>query len=115
MLNLPLYMLQRITALLMAPLVLGHLAVMIYAVQGGLSAAEILGRTQGSVLWFLFYGTFVVAVAIHGAIGLRTIAYEWGGLQGRALGLFMWIVGLGLFTLGARAVWAVTFASGPSI
>ena len=115
MLNLPLYMLQRITALLMAPLVLGHLAVMIYAVQGGLSAAEILGRTQGSVLWFLFYGTFVVAVAIHGAIGLRTIAYEWGGLKGRALGLFMWIVGLGLFTLGARAVWAVTFASGPSI
>lgn len=115
MLNLPLYMLQRITALLMAPLVLGHLAVMIYAVQGGLSAAEILGRTQGSVLWFLFYGTFVVAVAIHGAIGLRTIAYEWGGLKGRALGLFMWIVGLGLFTLGARAVWAVTFASGSSI
>ena len=56
MLTLRLYMLQRITALLMAPLVLGHLAMMIYAVQGGLSAAEILGRTQGSILWFLFYG-----------------------------------------------------------
>jgi len=48
MLNLRLYMLQRITALLMAPLVIGHLAVMIYAIQGGLSTAEILGRTQGS-------------------------------------------------------------------
>ena len=66
MLNLRLYMLQRITALLMAPLVFGHLAVMIYAIQGGLSAVEILGRTQGSALWFLFYGTFVEAVAIHG-------------------------------------------------
>lgn len=112
MLNLRLYMLQRITALLMAPLVVGHLAVMIYAIQGGLTAAEILGRTQGSVLWFLFYGTFVVAVAIHGAIGLRTIAFEWGGLKGTALTAFMWIIGLGLFALGARAVWAVTFASG---
>lgn len=110
MLSLRLFMLQRITALLMAPLVLGHLAVMIYAIQGGISAAEILGRTQGSVLWFLFYGTFVVAVAIHGAIGLRTIAHEWGGLNGRSLDVLMWGIGLGLFALGARAVWAVTFA-----
>ena len=110
MLGLRLYMLQRITALLMAPLVLGHLAVMIYAIQGGLSAAEILGRTQGSVAWFVFYGLFVVAVAIHGAIGLRTVLHEWGGLKGAALEAFMWAVGLGLFALGARAVWAVTFA-----
>lgn len=112
MLTLRLYMLQRITALLMAPLVLGHLAVMIYAIQGGLSAAEILGRTQGSVLWFLFYGVFVLAVAVHGAIGLRTIAHEWGGLRGRRLDLAMWLIGLTLFALGARAVWAVTFAGG---
>ena len=110
--SLRLYMLQRITALIMAPLVVGHLAVMIYAVQGGLSAAEILGRTQGSVAWFLFYGTFVVAVAIHAAIGLRTIAQEWGGLRGTDLTVFMWVTGLVLFALGTRAVWAVTFASG---
>ena len=112
MLNLRLYMAQRITALLMAPLVIGHLAVMIYAIQGGLSAAEILGRTQGSVLWFLFYGTFVVAVSIHGAIGIRAVVHEWAGLKGPVLEAFMWIVGLGLFALGARAVWAVTFAEG---
>lgn len=112
MLTLRLYMLQRITALLMAPLVVGHLAVMIYAIQGGLSAAEILGRTQGSVLWFLFYGTFVMAVAIHGAIGVRTIAHEWGGVRGVALEPLMWSVGLVLFAMGARAVWAVTFAAG---
>ncbi len=110
MLDLRLYMAQRITALLMAPLVVGHLAVMIYAIQGGLTTAEILGRTQGSFVWFLFYGTFVAAVSIHGAIGLRTIAYEWGGLKGSRLNVFMWLVGLGLFITGARAVWAVTFA-----
>jgi len=110
MLSLKLYMAQRITALLMAPFVLVHLAVMIYAIQGGLSAAEILGRTQGSVAWFLFYGSFVLAVSVHGAIGLRTIAYEWSGLKGQWLELFMWTAGVGLLGLGARAVWAVTFA-----
>lgn len=110
MLDMRLYMAQRITALLMAPLVLGHLAVMIYAVRGGLSAEEILGRTQGSVVWFLFYGVFVVAVSIHGAIGVRTVLHEWGGLKGSLLSVTTIAIGLGLFMLGARAVWAVTFA-----
>jgi len=96
----------------MAPLVVGHLAVMIYAIQGGLSASEILGRTQGSVLWFAFYGLFVVAVSIHGAIGLRVILHEWGGLKGALLDGAMWLIGAVLFVLGARAVWAVTFATG---
>ena len=66
MLDLRLYMLQRLSALIMAPLTLGHLAVMIYAIRGGLSAGEILGRTQGSIGWALFYGVFVLAVSIHG-------------------------------------------------
>lgn len=110
MMGLRLYMAQRLSALIMAPLVIGHLAVMIYAIQGGLSAAEILGRTQGSLVWFAFYGTFIVAVSIHAAIGLRCIAFEWCGLNGALLELFMWLTGFGLFALGARAVWAVTFA-----
>lgn len=110
MLTVRLYMLQRMTALAMAPLVLGHLAVMIYAVQGGLSAAEILGRTQGSVAWFLFYGVFVVAVSIHAAIGLRVVAHEVLGLKGTLLDLFTWITAAGLFLLGARAVMAVTLS-----
>lgn len=110
MLTVRLYMLQRITALLMAPLVLGHLAVMIYAVQGGLSAAEILGRTQGSVAWFLFYGSFVIAVSIHAAIGLRVVMHEVLGLRGMLLDVFTWATAAGLFLLGARAVVAVTLS-----
>ena len=110
MLDLKLYLAQRLSALVMAPLVLGHIAVMIYAIQGGLSAAEILGRTQGSVFWFAFYGLFVVAVSIHAAIGLRVIAHEWAGLKGAALSALAWVIGLGLFAMGARAVWAVTWA-----
>ncbi len=108
MLGVRLYMLQRLTALIMAPLVMGHVAVMIYAVQGGLSASEILGRTQGSLLWAVFYGTFAVAVALHAAIGLRTIIHETMGLGRSSLAvltsaLFVVLAGMGLY-----AVYAVT-------
>ena len=112
MLNTRLYMLQRLSALLMAPFVLVHLVVMIYAVKGGLSAGEILGRTQGSMPWFLFYGSFVLAVSVHAAIGLRGIAHEWVGVKGAMLSVFTWIVGWAIFALGFRAVWAVTLSGG---
>lgn len=110
MLSLRLYMLQRLTALLMAPLVLGHLALMIYAIQDGLSADEILGRTQGSLTWFAFYGLFVISVAIHGAIGVRVVLHEWAKIKGQSLEILMYGTGLLLLLLGGRAVWAVTFA-----
>ena len=108
MLNLKLYMVQRISALIMIPLVFGHLALMVYAVQGGLTAAEILGRTQGSVPWMLYYGLFVLAVSAHAAIGLRVIVFEILGLKGVGLTLFTWAVFLFLAVLGAQAVQAVT-------
>lgn len=108
MLGIRLYMAQRLSAMVMGPLVLGHLAVMIYAIQGGLSSAEILGRTKGSIPWFLFYGAFVLAVSIHAAIGLRVILREMTGLQGRLLEVFTWGVMALLTVMGARAVLAVT-------
>ncbi|WP_371037783.1 MULTISPECIES: succinate dehydrogenase [unclassified Rhodosalinus] len=110
MLDVRLYLLQRISALVMVPLVLGHIAVMIYAVQGGLSAAEILGRTSGSVFWALFYGLFVVAVSLHAAIGLRVIAYETLGLAGGGLRALTWGVGGILLAMGLYAVFAVVAA-----
>lgn len=108
MIELRFYMLQRLAALVMLPFVALHLGVMIYAIQGGLSAAEILGRTQGSLGWFLFYGSFVAAVSIHASLGLRAIVGEWLGLRGTVREGLTLAVGLGLFVLGARAVWAVT-------
>ena len=72
--NVRLYVLQRATAALMAPLLLIHLGVIFYASSHGLSAADILARTRGSLLWGAFYAAFVVAAATHAAIGVRTIA-----------------------------------------
>jgi len=113
MTELRLYMAQRITALIMAPLVIGHIAVMIYAIQGGLSAAEILSRTQGSLGWAAFYGLFVLAVSVHAAIGLRTVAAEWLGMRGGVLNGSALAVCVGLIWLGGAAVWGVTFG-GPA-
>lgn len=108
MLGLRLYVAQRLSAMVMIPLTLGHIAVMIYAIQGGLSAAEILGRTKGSIVWFLFYGLFVLAVSLHASIGLRVIVHETLGLKGRGLEIFMWLAGILLLAMGLRALLAVT-------
>jgi fumarate reductase subunit C len=105
--NVRLYILQRATAVVMAPLALGHLVVIFYAMSRGLSAAEILGRTRGSIGWALFYGLFVLAAATHGAIGVRAIASEWTGLRGPHLDVVMWGFGIVLAGLGLRAVAAV--------
>ena len=104
-----LYLAQRLSALVMAPLVLLHLAVIIYAIRNGLDASEILSRTRGSIFWGTVYGLFVVAISVHAAIGLRVIVHEWLKINGPALKGFTWISGLGLFVMGARTVVAVVW------
>lgn len=108
MFELRLYLAQRISAAVMVPLVIGHLVVMVIAIQGGLTSAEILERTQGSVFWLGFYGLFVVAASIHAAIGLRNVANEWLGVRGATLDLLATIVGAAMLIMGGRAVSAVT-------
>ena len=105
--NVRLYLAQRLSAVIMVPLVIGHVVLMIYAVRNGLTAGEILGRTQGSVFWAAFYGLFVAAVSVHAAIGLRNIASETFRWQGPSLNLAMWAVCIVLLAMGGRAVLAV--------
>jgi len=102
-----LYIAQRASAAIMAPLVLLHLGVMIYAIHGGLDAAEILARTRGSFFWGASYGLFVLAASVHSAIGLRNILREWIQLRGPWLSLAGWGFGLLLLGLGLRAIAAL--------
>jgi fumarate reductase subunit C len=102
-----LWIAQRASAAVLALCVVVHLAVIVYAMRGGLSAAEILGRTRGSVPWLVFYGVFVLAAAVHAPVGLRAIAMEWLGWRGRSLGVAVHVLVLVLAALGLRAVWAV--------
>lgn len=102
-----LWIAQRASAAVLAICVLVHIAVMVYAVRGGLSAAEILERTRGNAGWAAFYALFVLAVAVHAPIGLRAVASEWLGWRGRSLGAALHLFAAALLALGLRAVWAV--------
>ncbi len=105
-----LYVLQRGSALVLAPLVVAHLVLIVIASRDGLSAAEILARTQGSAGWAIFYGIFVLAAAVHAPIGLRNVIRETTPWRGRGLDLAMGLLGLAMLALGARAVFAVVGA-----
>lgn len=102
-----LWLLQRVSAGVLAVCVAIHLGTIIVAMRQGLSAAAILGRTHGSLAWAVFYAVFVVAVAIHAPIGLRAIAKEWLGWQGRASDAAFALIGVALLALGAYAIVAV--------
>jgi len=102
--NVRLYVWQRLTAALMVPLVLVHVAIIFYATREGMTAADILARTRGSIAWASFYGAFVVAVAIHAAIGVRNVLTEWSPLEDRSAGILASAFGALLLLLGARAV-----------
>jgi len=103
-----LWLAQRGSAVVLALCVVVHLSTMIVAVRGGLTAAEILGRTRGSLVWAVFYGVFVLGVAIHAPIGLRTIVAEIRGGHRRSIDVAMLAVAAVLLALGLRAVVAVT-------
>lgn len=98
---------QRASAALLALCVIAHLATMIYAVQGGLTAAEILGRTRGNAAWFAFYALFVLAVTVHAPIGLRSVLGEWLGWRGKSRDLALLVFAMVLAWTGMKAVMAV--------
>ncbi len=106
--ELHLFIAQRVSAAVLAPLVLIHLVTIVLAVRNGLTAQEILARTEGSLFWMLFYGLFVIAAAVHAPIGMRTILREMTAWRGRSLDVAALLFGLLLLALGFRAVGAVT-------
>jgi len=105
-----LWVAQRATAAILAVCVVAHLATIIHAVRGGLAAADVLARTRGSVGVAVFYGVFVLAAAVHGGIGLRTVAIEWLRMRAPAADMFAFVTGVVLAVLGMRAVFAVVAA-----
>lgn len=102
-----LWLAQRASAAVLALCVAVHLALIIYAVRGGLTAADILGRTRGSVAWLAFYLLFVAAVSVHAPIGLRSVLREMTPWRGRSLDVSAVLVAALLAGLGVRAVWGM--------
>jgi len=99
-----LWIAQRASAAVLALCVIVHLATVIYAVQGGLTATEILGRTRGHAGWLAFYSLFVLACAVHVPIGLRALFSEWLGWRGGTRDAALLAFAMLLAALGMRAV-----------
>jgi fumarate reductase subunit C len=102
--NVRLYLWQRATAAVMLPLVLLHIAVILYVSRQGLTAADILSRTHGSVVWASYYGLFVACASIHASIGVRNVLTEWSQLDDRGAGWCGGVFGIVLALLGFHAV-----------
>lgn len=102
-----LFVTQRLTAFVLALAVAVHLGTILYAVRGGLTASDILSRTHGNIGFAVFYGAFVVAVAVHAPIGLRNVLREWTPWRGATLDLALGLFSILLLVLGFRAVFAV--------
>jgi fumarate reductase subunit C len=102
-----LFLAQRASAGVLVLAVVVHLATIIYAVRGGLTAAEVLGRTRGNGWFLAFYALFVVAVAVHAPIGVRNVLREWTPARGVLADVTACVFALVLLWLGMRAVLAV--------
>jgi len=94
---------QRISAMVLGICVAIHLLIIFYAIRGGLSVQEILGRTQGNILFAIFYEVFVLACFVHAPIGLANILQETFPKTGIARPL-SWILALMILILGTTAV-----------
>ena len=102
-----LFLAQRVTAAILAFLVVAHLSMIIAAEHAGLTADAVLSRTHHNLLLFGFYTLFVIAASIHAPIGLRNVIAEWSRWRGRSLDHAMAAFALALLGLGLRAVIAV--------
>ena len=102
-----LYVLQRLTALIMAPMIIAHLVTILYATRAGLTAEAILARVHSAPWIPLFYALFVVTVSIHAPLGLRKIFIEWCGVSDKAANRLAVAIFTLFLVMGLRGVWAV--------
>ena len=94
---------QRISAMVLGLCVAIHLLIMFYAIRGGLTAGEILGRTQGNWFFAIFYEVFVLACLVHAPIGLANILRE-NFPRSPGLSLLPWVLAALILGLGTAAV-----------
>ncbi len=102
-----LFVLQRASGALLALLLLVHLVTIIYAVQGGLTVAEIVDRVRGNMFWIVFYAAFGLTAAVHATIGLRKILTELFSINHRIIDLLITVYLIGAFWLCTEAISAI--------
>jgi fumarate reductase subunit C len=101
---------QRMSAMVLAVCVVVHIVTIVYAVRGGLTAAEMLSRTRGSVTFGAFYIVFLAACAVHVPIGLAAILEEWFRLPRSAARVVAAVFAALTFGFGVAAIEGVVFS-----
>lgn len=99
------WLLQRLSAVILAICSITHLIIIINAVKGGLTAAEIIDRVGASTEWFIFYSTFIIAASIHAPIGIRTVLRESTNASNIKITVIIYSFGLLLVGLGMWSIW----------
>jgi fumarate reductase subunit C len=94
---------QRISAMILGLCVAIHLLIIFYAIRGGVTAQEILGRTRGNIGFAVFYEIFVLACFVHAPIGMANILEE-NFPKNRFLKLVPWALALLIIFIGSVAV-----------
>jgi len=94
---------QRISAMVLGVCVAIHLVMIFYAIRGGLTAQEILGRTQGNLGFAIFYEIFVLACFVHAPIGVANILQETIPQVGMTKPI-SWLLALLILVIGTTAV-----------
>ena len=103
---------QRISAMILGVCVAIHLLIIFYAIRGGISAEEILDRTQGNFAFALFYEIFVLACFVHAPIGVANILQETIPKTGLAKPI-SWVLAIVILALGTTAVIGVYTGGAP--
>jgi fumarate reductase subunit C len=107
-----LWLIQRLGAMVLAITVTVHIGSIILAMRGGLSAHEIITRVQGNMVWFAFYLVFIIAVAVHGPLGLRTVLREMTPLPAPVINMLMAAFAVLLAGMGWRAASGLVWFEG---
>ncbi|BDX21844.1 hypothetical protein TUM22923_11650 [Polynucleobacter sp. TUM22923] len=94
---------QRMSAMVLGLCVAVHLFIMFYAIRGGLTAGEILGRTQGNWFFAIFYEVFVLACFVHAPIGVANILRENFAHSPKVM-ILPWLLAALILVLGSAAV-----------
>lgn len=102
---------QRSSAMVLGICVAIHLVIIFYAIRGGLTAEEILGRTQGNILFAIFYEIFVLACFVHAPIGIANILEETFS-KGAISRLLSWALAVMILVFGTTAVIGVYTGGG---
>ena len=99
------WLLQRLSAIILSACTIIHIITIINSVKIGLTSADIINRIGANYGWFIFYLIFVLSASIHAPIGIRSILKESTNASNVTITLITIIFAILLVSLGIWSIW----------